>query len=93
MGYDYEIRYKPDKDKKVANALFRLELPSESQILILATIPLDFLKQVKKEDETYEDLKALKQELLTQLDNHSDITYKNSHFTIRTEFFSVQILR
>lgn len=59
LGYDYEIKYKPGNDNKETDALSRLELPLESQILVLDTITFDLLKQVKKENETCEDLKAL----------------------------------
>lgn len=49
LGNDYEIKYKPAKDNKAADALSRVDLPSTSQVLIVSTISFDFLNQVKDE--------------------------------------------
>lgn len=74
LGNDYEIKYKPGKDSKAADALSRVDLPSTSQVLILSTISFDFLKQVKDETASCKYLQNLKQALQSQLEKFSDIT-------------------
>lgn len=75
LGYDYEIRYKPVKDNKAPDALSLVELPQNSHFLILPSISFDFLKQVKSEIKTCKDLKLLKENILTDLTNHPDVTF------------------
>lgn len=61
MGYNYEIKYKRGKDNKATDALPRSDSPSDSQILFLTTKYFYFLKHVKHENETSEELQTMHQ--------------------------------
>lgn len=54
LGYDYEIKYKTGKDKKAADALYRVYLSSSSQFH--SNIYFNFLKQVNSETKSCKEL-------------------------------------